>query len=344
MPPATTGPTSMMMPNMMPEMMSGVMPLTAMTPYGMQVVGYQPVMNNMPQMPMQYSMQYPTSPQMAMLQQQLMQQQMMIQMYQAQLQQLVAAQQGGATSGGESDDNLKTPMPINGNGQPDVAALTANPFMLPGMTPNNMFAMSPYAAQYAQNAAPTAANADATQKQVQQMQQAMATMMNAPNPMMFGMVGVNPAMNNFVSPAGMNPTMGGQVVMTPYGLMVVNPMMNNGFGMNMNMGMSAGNNMSMFEMLQLISMLNQQNQRPRFFQRLAMRRAERMQQHQCDPFQMLMQAWSTPYYPSNTSMRMPSRNAYPYGYFGAQPESIQSANYGGLYNFYTGSTEYPGLF
>jgi hypothetical protein len=59
----------------------------------------------------------------------------------------------------------------------------------------------------------------------------------------------------------------------------------------------------------------------------------------------LMQAWTTPYMsPMDSSVRMPSRNMYPYGYFGAQAGQQDTANYGGYYNLYMGNTSYPGLY
>jgi hypothetical protein len=63
-----------------------------------------------------------------------------------------------------------------------------------------------------------------------------------------------------------------------------------------------------------------------------------------DPFAMLMQAWSTPYTANDAALRMPSRNAYPYGYFGVQAAPMNTANYGGYHNLYLGNTAYPGLY
>ena len=48
--------------------------------------------------------------------------------------------------------------------------------------------------------------------------------------------------------------------------------------------------------------------------------------------------------PMDTAMQMPARNAYPYGYFGAQVGPQETANYGGFYNLYMGNTTYPGLY
>lgn len=58
--------------------------------------------------------------------------------------------------------------------------------------------------------------------------------------------------------------------------------------------------------------------------------------------QMLANQWGQPYATPSTMMRMPSANAYPYGYFGAQVAPQSSANFGGYYNMYRGYTMYPG--
>ena len=58
----------------------------------------------------------------------------------------------------------------------------------------------------------------------------------------------------------------------------------------------------------------------------------------------MMQAWCSPYMPMDTTMRMPSRNAYPYGHFGAQVGPQDTANYGGFHNLYMGNTSYPGFY
>lgn len=60
-----------------------------------------------------------------------------------------------------------------------------------------------------------------------------------------------------------------------------------------------------------------------------------------DPLAKLMQGWCEPYYPSDSALRMPSKNAYPYGYFGAAVGSQETAPFSGYNNFYYGSTMYP---
>jgi hypothetical protein len=116
-----------------------------------------------------------------------------------------------------------------------------------------------------------------------------------------------------------------------------------------NAGMNQGG-LNFSDVVQLVMLLNnnnnQQRYRPRLFERIAMRREQRREQRmQNDPLNQLMQAWTTPYMsPTDSLVRMPSRNAYPYGYFGAQAGQQDTANYGGYYNLYMGNTSYPGLY
>jgi len=44
------------------------------------------------------------------------------------------------------------------------------------------------------------------------------------------------------------------------------------------------------------------------------------------------------------TVRMPSKNAYPCGYFRVQAQPTGTANYGGYHNLYMGNTVYPGLY
>jgi hypothetical protein len=127
-----------------------------------------------------------------------------------------------------------------------------------------------------------------------------------------------------------------------------------GYGMPMMMagyhqqGMFGGGQggMTVSDMLQLMTFLNNnkpQQRRGRMADRLAERRENRRAAGN-DPFTMLMQAWTTPYVTPDTTLRMPARNAYPYGFFGAQALPANTANYGGYHNLYYGSTSYPGLY
>jgi hypothetical protein len=121
-----------------------------------------------------------------------------------------------------------------------------------------------------------------------------------------------------------------------------------GMGTGMGMGMMGqGGGMSVSDMLQILAFINsnkpQQQRRARLFERLAERREAR-QANCCDPMTQLMQAWTTPYVSPDTALQMPSKNAYPYGYFGVQASPISTANYGGYNNLYMGNTTYPGLY
>jgi len=54
-------------------------------------------------------------------------------------------------------------------------------------------------------------------------------------------------------------------------------------------------------------------------------------------------AWRPSHYPEETGMRMPAKNAYPWGYFGAQVAPQETPNFGGYYGMYFGKSNYPGL-
>jgi len=127
--------------------------------------------------------------------------------------------------------------------------------------------------------------------------------------------------------------------------------MNAGFtpGMpGMGMPMYGQQGMSVSDMLQIMAFINsnkpQQQRRAKLADRIAERRENRKEAGHNDPFTQLMQAWSTPYVSPDTTLRMPAKNAYPYGYFGVQASPMSTANYGGYHNLYFGSTTYPGLY
>ena len=99
----------------------------------------------------------------------------------------------------------------------------------------------------------------------------------------------------------------------------------------------------MFMML-MNNMNNQQPQRMGMLQRMAERRqARRAAMHHNDPVTQLMEAWMTPYAAPGTTLRMPARNAYPFGHFGVQASPINTANYGGFHNLHFGHTTFPGM-
>jgi len=153
--------------------------------------------------------------------------------------------------------------------------------------------------------------------------------------------------------ATMNPYAG--LYATPFGYVPLNPAGQfGGYGMPM---MNAGyqpmgafacgqGGMTISDMLQIMAFMNSNKpqRRASLMDRIAERRESRKSASNNDPFAQLMQAWSTPYVAPDTTLRMPSRNAYPYGYFGTQALPVDTANYGGYHNLYYGSTAYPGLY
>jgi len=177
---------------------------------------------------------------------------------------------------------------------------------------------------------PAEASQADVQMQVAQMQQALMQSQMAANPYAgyyttpFGYVPLNPA-GQF----------GG------YGM----PMMNVGYQPAGMFGGGQGG-MTVSDMIQIMAFMNnnKSHRRARLADRLAERRENRKSSSQSDPFAQLMQAWSTPFVAPDTTLRMPSRNAYPYGYFGTQALPVDTANYGGYHNLYFGSTSYPGLY
>jgi hypothetical protein len=130
-----------------------------------------------------------------------------------------------------------------------------------------------------------------------------------------------------------------------FGSLGQSAMMNVGY-QPMGMMMPGQGGMSMSEMLQIMAFINSSKpqRRTRMFERIAERREARRAACNNDPMMQLMEAWSTPYAAPDTTVRMPSSNAYPYGYFGAQGMPMSTANYGGYHNLYMGNTAYPGLY
>jgi hypothetical protein len=163
---------------------------------------------------------------------------------------------------------------------------------------------------------------------------AQLAQMQVPPQQQMGMGTMNPYMGN--------PYMG--IYASPYGYVAMNPAAANP------MGAFAGGQggMSVSEMIMIMTFLNNNNKphqrRARLMDRLAERREQRQANAGSDPFAQLMQAWSTPYVSPDTTLRMPSRSAYPYGYFGVQASPVSTANYGGYHNLSFGSTAYPGLY
>ena len=291
-------------PPMMPQMQT--VPVTAMTPMGPAIVGYQqvpmmnPSMNPMAMNPM--AMMNPQMPQM---------QEMVA------IPNPVVASQAAAETGDDAQP-ATSPSPM---------AIVATPFG--------------YAIQVPANAL----QGDAA-SQLAQMQQAFIQSqvpMQTPMQMMQQMP-MNPYAGLYATPFGylaMNQAAGqfgsGQPTMMPVGYA---PM---GMGMPMQgQGMTVSD---MLQIMAFINSNKPQQHRGRMAERVAERRENRKESaaHN-DPFAQLMQAWTTPFVAPDMALKMPARSAYPYGYFGVQAMPVNTANYGGFHNLYFGNTTYPGMY
>jgi hypothetical protein len=323
----------MMMPQMMPQMQT--VPMMAMTPMGPTLVGYQqvPVMN-----PMMNPMMNQMADPMAMMnpQMQQLQQIQQMQMAVAVPNPPIAAQVTTEAEG----DTLQQPAVIGADAATNPMAVVATPF------------------GYAIQVPADALQGDAA-AQLAQMQQAL---MQSQMPMQMPMqMPTNPYAGLYATPFGymaMNQSAGqgfGQPAMMSVGYspMGMSPMGYSPMGMSP-MGMSpmgmpmAGQGMSVSDMLQIMAFIqnnSSKKHRGGLAERLAERRENRRESAaNNDPFSQLMQAWSTPYVTPDTTLKMPSRNAYPYGYFGVQASPVGTANYGGYHNLYYGNATYPGLY
>ena len=312
-----------MMPQMMPPQMQTV-PVTTMTPMGPAIVGFQqvPVMNPMAMMP---PMANPMINPMTMADPQMHSMQMAVAMPSP----MVAAQATGMPAA-PGNDALQTPAEADSTESTARSiAVVATPF------------------GYALQVPVDALQADAA-AQLAQMQQSLMQSQQMPMQMPMSMqMPENPYAGLYATPFGyiaMNQTAG----QFGYGQPM---MMNAGFtpGMpGMGMPMYGQQGMSVSDMLQIMAFINsnkpQQQRRAKLADRIAERRENRKEAGHNDPFTQLMQAWSTPYVSPDTTLRMPAKNAYPYGYFGVQASPMSTANYGGYHNLYFGSTTYPGLY
>jgi len=311
----------MMMPTMQSMQTVQPQPITAMTPYGMIVVGYRPAPMPVPygMNPMMGAGMNPTTnPYQAAYVMQIQQLQQQVQLLQQQNAQLMSKKDGeGENKDAQASGEPPVPLPIN----PQAAMQQQLLQQL------QMFGYAPYGQLYAADA-----NASANPLNTGTENPMMA------NPAMMGMNPCPPMMSPpMMYPPMMYPPMMGQNSMMYGG----NPYMMCG----MNGGGFNQGGMSTSDMLMLMMLMkDNQPRRQGIFARLAARRAERQNAGQNDMFQQMMQAWCTPYMPMDAAMRMPARNAYPYGYFGAQVGPQETANYGGCYNLYMGNTTYPGLY
>ncbi|MDR1052759.1 MAG: hypothetical protein LBL39_01135 [Planctomycetaceae bacterium] len=374
-----------------------VVPITAMTPYGVTVVGYRQVPQMSANYPMynqgtgnfmtvannQFNQQYPPvqfqlaqQQQQQLVQMQLAQQQIaQHQLAQQQLAQQQLAQQKQQPSASQDNtdsqaldttgkDNvdesseLKMPLPINGiaNG-----AIAGN--MIQDNT-MNLYA-NPYAMYALQSGNLTVGNNMGVGKDGVGItgEQTVGMPTTLPN-QQFNVLS-NPYFTNYpmtlppqpygMSPYGFNPYMTSVYPAAQFGGQFGNqflPLNQPYIPGYMPVGLqqpvqqpqaNQGNGLSMSDVL-LLMMLMKENNKPQrrltFFERIAERRAARRQRaEQNDPFNQIMQLWNTPFYADSTA-RMPASNAYPYGYFGAQPAPINTANYGGYHNLYYGNTTY----
>ncbi|MGL4593743.1 MAG: hypothetical protein ACRCUY_03325, partial [Thermoguttaceae bacterium] len=329
-----------------------------------------------PMMQAQFFAQQQAQQQMQMQWQ--MQQQMMQQLNASQQNGLAGMSVSTNSSDGKEGDSqeLQAPQSIasgqmNGFGNQFPNSF-GNAFMMPGMMGMDAIYANPYSLYAQQAGAPGTVQGQPGQSGQPMMPQNVAT-----NPMMNGMpAGMQGTMTPFgvmafypngqmgMMNAGMMPGMGMMNAGMMPGMGMMNAGMMPGMGMmggdmmGMGMGMNGGNGMmgggmSMSDMMQMQMMMmlmnnnnNQKRTRFRLFERLAERRESRrggQSGNNNDFLQQMMMMWATPYSAPETAMRMPARNAYPYGYFGAQPSPMQTANYGGNYNLYMGNTSYPGF-
>lgn len=333
-PPAQGAMQSMMMPNMMqPGMMPGMIqntamfsgtrtmpfvPVTVMTPMGPAVAGYQQA----PMMPPSFEPASWTaaiqSPLMPTIQQ--------VQASVAPAAPAAGTAPGSATTSAgepsaETAAELKTPAMLN-------APLNAGQTQPLGViaTPYGFFAVQPQVQPDGQ----TPAEANAVPQPLPQM----IPQMMPQNPYMYAVPYGYAGMPQHLGYGGL-PVMNAGYQMMPAGMP--------GFGQapmgqpQMGLGIA--------DVVQLITLLNANNKprRQRLMDRIAERRENRLSSGG-DPLAQLMQAWTTPYVSPDMTLRQPARNAYPYGYFGAVPQPVSTANYGGYHNFYMGNTSYPGQY
>jgi len=322
-------PVQMPMSMQMPTQMQTI-PVTTMTPMGPALVGYQqvPMANPMANMNPMAMMNPMWSPQMQELQQmqQMQQLQQQIQMAVAMPNPAVASQVTGAAAEG-GNDALQSSALMGSAEAANPMAVVVTPFGYAIQVPANAL-QADAAAQLAQM------QQALVQQQMQQMPMPMQVPMQMPT---------NPYAGLYATPFGyiaMNQSAG------QFGSFGQPTMMNVGY---QPMGMSMpGQGMSVSDMLQIMAFINSnkpQQRRARLADRIAERRDARKEAAACnDPFTQLMQAWTTPFVAPDTTLRMPARNAYPYGYFGVQASPISTANYGGYNNLYLGNTTYPGLY
>lgn len=96
-----------------------------------------------------------------------------------------------------------------------------------------------------------------------------------------------------------------------------------------------------YDIALLVSMLKNNSRRDAMRER---RTEKRTATHSSsDPLSVFMEAWCTPTTPTGVTARMPSKNAYPWGYFGGQSAPQSTPNFGGYYNNTFNTTTQPGM-
>ncbi|MGL4944108.1 MAG: hypothetical protein ACRC46_13085 [Thermoguttaceae bacterium] len=96
-----------------------------------------------------------------------------------------------------------------------------------------------------------------------------------------------------------------------------------------------------YDIALLVSMLKSNSRRDAMRERRSEKRSTAAQSS--DPLSIFMEAWGTPVTPSGVTARMPSKTAYPWGYFGGQSSPQTTANFGGYYNNTFSTTTQPGM-
>lgn len=69
---------------------------------------------------------------------------------------------------------------------------------------------------------------------------------------------------------------------------------------------------------------------------------ERFREQRKTQERKLCEAWRSPHYAEDTGMKVPAKEAYPWGYFGSQVGPLPTPNYGGYHGLYYGNSKYPG--
>ena len=299
---------------MIPQMQT--VPVMAMTPTGPTLVGYQ-------QIPMANPMAMTNPIMNPMMNQQFPQTQQM-QMAVALPNPLVASQMAEAAGAVAAEINNETLQPPALIGSAGAVQAMANPMAMMVATPFG------YALQVPANT--VTAQTDTTAQLTQMQQTFIPSQIQMP---------ANPYAGLYATPFGyiaMNQSAG------QLGSFGQPMMMNVGYQPGIFSGGQGGMNIS--DMLQIMAFINSNKpqRRAKMAERIAERREARREACANDPIAQLMQAWTTPYVAPDTTLRMPSRNAYPYGYFGVQTLPANTANYGGYHNLYMGNTAYPGLY